>query len=169
MNLSELLNQVDTTIIIKDIQSEEELVLCLNNNFLQLIEGSFLTDEIEFDKLWQTWMFDEISLSHIMKVENCSISELFKINLYLSADKKSRNFEFYEKLKVTVREISLNEFNDYFDWGIYQVFIKDLSMSLEIDTTIGQRFYHLMDSQNPMTLAMETKEEIYLINYTGYI
>ncbi len=167
--LNKLLKLVNTTRITKDIESGEELILCLNRNFLNIQESSIITNEVQFDNKVETWMYDELYISHFSKESGYSVDDLFKVTALLTHPQEDRKIENFEKLRITVDEITLSEFNDYFDWGIYQVFLDSLSMSLDFDPSIGQRFYKFMNSDNPMILALETKDEIFLFYYLGYI
>ncbi|TNE53858.1 MAG: hypothetical protein EP338_10035 [Bacteroidetes bacterium] len=169
MDLPELLNQISTTKIYRDIESEQEIVLCLNDNFLKLPEGIIMTDENEFDKLAEMWMYDDFCISQLPRDSNCSLENLLKINLFLSSPKNSRKFEQYENVQVKIQEISQSDFKDFFSWGIYEVFLEELNIELTIDSNIGQQFFRLMDRDNPMILAMKTNEATYLFNYSGYI
>lgn len=167
--LSEILKLANTTRITKDIESENEIILCLNENFLKLQESSIMTDEVEFENKIESWMYDELYISQIKKGLGYSVNDLFKVTALLTHPKEDRRIEDIEQLNVMVEEISLSEFNDYFDWGIFQVFLNSISMRFEFDASAGQRFYKFMDSDNPMILAFETKQDLFLFYYMGYI
>ena len=169
MNLPRLLKEISTTKIYRNIESEQVVVLCHNENFLELPQSIVLNDENTFDKVAEKWMFDEFCVSHLPKISDCSLENLLKINLFLSSSKSVRNYERYENLKVKIQEISRSDFNDFFNWGIYEVFLEELSVKFTIDSGKGLQFFRFMESDNPMTLAMKTNEATYLFNYIGYI
>lgn len=169
MNLPRLLKEISTIKIYRDIESKQELVLCLNENFLKLSENTILTHEDTFDKAAEKWMYDEFCISHLPNDSECSLENLLKINLFLSSPKNARKFEQYENINVKIQEISPGDFKDFFNWGIYEVFLEELSIKLTIDMGKGNQFFRFMESDNPMILAMKTNEATYLFNYSGYI